>query len=118
MLRVPRPGRRASVLAAACTAAVLAGPGPAGAQVAAQSFGGAIVGPPALGVADDGQAVLSWSGTTYIFTSVRPAGGRFGPARRLDSGTASPHDAAAALDRGCPAACWPGGSAEAPAAAT
>lgn len=100
MMRVPHPGRRASVLAAACTAAVLAGPGPAGAQVAAQSFGGAIVGPPALGVADDGQAVLTWSGTTYIFTSVRPAGGRFGPARRLDSGTASPHDAALAVAAG------------------
>lgn len=64
-------------------------PAAAAAQLPAQSLATAITGPPALGVAADGQAVLAWSDSTSIVTSVRPAGGTFGPGRRISTGTAS-----------------------------
>jgi hypothetical protein len=58
----------------------------AAAPASAQDFGPAITGPPALGVAADGQAVLAWSGSVTTFASLRPAGGAFGPRLKLSTG--------------------------------
>lgn len=77
---------RISLALGLTASAILLGTTGAYAQVEAQSFGSAVVGPPALGVSADGQAVLAWSGSVTTFASVRPAGGAFGPRQRLSTG--------------------------------
>jgi len=64
-----------------------------------QSLGASIVGSPSLGVSGSGEAVLAWSGTTTVFTSVRAAGGVFGAPRHAATGRLAARSFALAVGR-------------------
>lgn len=88
---------RVLLLATLAVASLAASADAAGTE---QSFSGLVSGPPALGVAADGQAVAAWSTGSAVQAGIRPAGKSFGKAVRLSTGGPASRTFALGVGRG------------------